>query len=190
VKTADRTLVCDDDWAFQSFEGGIEELVAAEEAGLVDPMEFRRHVSLFATGVAVITTEDLEGVHHGVTVNSFGSISLEPPTVMVSLRKGRAHDAIKATGRYGASILGRDQRVHSAHFAGNRENTERPEIVVRHRVPTLGESLAWFECEVHQELVLHDHVLFFARVTACGGQAGDPLIFFASQYTRPADVAW
>lgn len=173
--------VADDDWAFTL--GDDFDHASSSEVGHVDPMEFRRTVSLFATGVAVITAEDEDGTWHGATVNSFGSVSLQPPTVLVSLRPGRTHDAIKATRRYAASVLGRQQQTHSAHFAGNREGTERPALCVRDRMPTLDDCLAWFECEVVDEVLVHDHVLFIGRVTACGDSAGEPLIFFASSYT-------
>lgn len=183
---SDRTLVSDDDWAFQFNEGGLQELVEAGLLPAADSLEFRRHVSLFATGVAVISSETDNGELHGVTVNSFGSISLDPPTVLVSLRPGRSHDIISRTGRYGASVLSALQQEHSVHFAGNKNQTERPEFRTRHRVPTLDQCLAWFECEVTQTITIHDHVLFVGRVTACGSAEGDPLLFYASSYARRA----
>lgn len=152
-----------------------------EVLSVVD-LEFRRHVSLFATGVAVISGEDEAGAVHGVTVNSFGSVSLEPPTVIVSLRPGRAFDIVQATGRYGASILTEGQQHCSNHFAGNRDSSSAPTFTTRSRVPTLESCLAWFECEVLDSITINDHVLFPARVTACGSAEGDPLIFFASKY--------
>lgn len=182
MSTLSPVWVADDDWAFQ-FEPEDIDCSGEQATALVDPLEFRRTVSMFATGVAVITAEDSEGTWHGATVNSFGSISLDPPTVLVSLRPGRTHDAIKATGRYAASVLARNQQTHSAHFAGNRDGTEPPPICVRDAMPTLEECLAWFECEVTEEVQIHDHVLFIGRVTACGTESGDPLIFFASSYT-------
>lgn len=182
MSTLNPIWVADDDWAFQ-FQAADVECAAEPVRGLVDQLEFRRTVSLFATGVAVITAEDAEATWHGATVNSFGSISLDPPTVLVSLRPGRTHDAIKATGRYAASVLARHQQPHSAHFAGNRDGTERPALCVRDAMPTLEECLAWFECEVTDEVLIHDHTLFIGKVTACGSVSGDPLIFFESSYT-------
>lgn len=182
----DRSEVCDDDWAFQFTEGGLQELVEAGLRPAADSLEFRKHVSLFATGVAVISSESAAGEVHGVTVNSFGSISLDPPTVLVSLRRGRSHDIISETGRYGASILSEAQRAHSVHFAGNKDGTDQPGFRTRDRVPTLEDCLAWFECEVTQTIEIHDHVLFVGRVTACGSVGGDPLLFFGSAYARRA----
>lgn len=151
---------------------------------VVDGVEFRRTVSHFATGVAVITAEDASGAWHGATVNSFGSLSLDPPTVLISLRPGgRTHDAVDGSGRFAASLLARHQQTHSAHFAGNRDGTQRPPMLVRDSMRTLQDCLAWFECEVTEKVVIHDHVLFVGRVTACGVQEGEPLIFYASSYT-------
>lgn len=182
---ADELQLTDDDWAFHP--GGFKAVGESPPADTVDAMEFRSTISHFATGVAVITAEDPDGTWHGATVNSFGSLSLDPPTVLVSLRPGgRTHDAIKATGRYAASVLRRHQQEHSAHFAGNRGGTERPPLLMRASMLTLEDCLAWFECEVSDEVVLHDHVLFVGRVTACGMQEGDPLIFYASSYTGRA----
>lgn len=157
-----------------------------ERTQTVDGIEYRKHVASFATGVAVVTSTTPEGDVHGVTINSFSSISLEPPTVMISLREGRSHDAIMASGRFGVSVLTDCQREHSVHFAGNKNQTERPDVEVRNLVPTLKECLAWFECEVTRTVVVHDHILIFGEVVACGSNEGDPLLFFASQYTKRA----
>lgn len=151
----------------------------------VDAAEFRRHVSRFATGVAVISCEDPDGSSHGATVNSFVSLSLEPATVMVSLRPGRAYDIVRATGRYGASILLEDQQHASNYFARARDGSVAPDFLKRGAVPTLKDCLAWFECEVFEQVPVHDHMLFLARVTACGSGDGTPLIFYASKYHGP-----
>lgn len=173
----------DDDWAFEIGRLQIDQMLTPAVTAACDPLEFRRNVARFATGVAVITTEDQHGDWHGATVNSFGSISLDPPTVLVSLRQGRTHDAIKSTRRFAASILGRHQEEHSNHFAGNKNGTPRPELSVRGTMPTLQGCIAWFECEVFQEVQVHDHVLFLATVAVCGQGDGEPLIFYDSGYT-------
>lgn len=151
----------------------------------VDAQLFRRNVALFATGVAVISCPDEHGEVHGMTVNSFTSLSLDPPTVIVSLKPGRAHELISRAGHFGASVLTEGQQGFSNHFAGRRDSGLRPEFEKRQRVHTLTDCLAWFECDVVQTVPVNDHTLFIARVTACGGQEGSPLMFFASRYHRP-----
>lgn len=151
-----------------------------------DPMSFRKSVSQFATGIVVLTCEDEDGRVHGATVNSFTSVSLEPPTILVSLKAGKAHRLISQSGRYGACILDESQQGFSAHFAGKPQDALRPEFITRDRLPTLRNCLAWFECAVTERIQVHDHTLFIAEVTACGSQGGTPLMFFGSRYHRAA----
>ncbi len=149
---------------------------------MVDAGCFRSAISRFATGIVVLSARDDAGGVHGMTINSFTSISLEPPTVLVSLKEGRMKRLIGTGGRCGASVLDASQQGLSAHFSGWPEQTVRPEFVVRDRVPTLVRSLAWFECEIADAIEVHDHTLFVAHVTACGSGEGDPLMFFGSRY--------
>ena len=76
-----------------------------------NPASFREAASRFATGVAVLTALDEHGRVCGMTANSFVTVSLSPPTVLVSVMPGRMHRAISATGRYCVNVLpdrGRD----------------------------------------------------------------------------------
>lgn len=157
--------------------------------GSLDPMLFRKSVSLFTTGIVVLTCEDDDGKVHGMTVNSFTSVSLDPPTVLVSLKPGRAHRLISRNGRYGASILSEAQMHFSAHFSGKPQPSLQPDFVVHDRLPTLKNCLAWFECELVTQVQVHDHTLFVSEVTACGNEDGTPLMFFASRYHRPAGAS-
>lgn len=150
-----------------------------------DAAQFRTSVALFATGIAVVTVSDDQDGVHGVTVNSFTSISLDPPTVMVSLKAGRAHELISAGGWYGVSVLKEGQQSVSRYFTGRRDGDWVPQYVPGHRVPTLTDSLARFECEVVDAVPVHDHTLFLARVVRCESQRGSPLMFFASAYHEP-----
>lgn len=155
----------------------------------VDPDSFRKSVSMFATGIVVLTCEDDDGQVHGMTVNSFTSVSLDPPTVLVSLKPGKAHRLISRNGRYGASILNEAQQSFSTHFSGRPQASLRPDFVIRQQLPTLRNCLAWFECETVEKVQIHDHTLFVAQVTTCGSQGGAPLMFYGSRYHRTAIAA-
>lgn len=161
-----------------------EKTPTAEEVAEIARMDFRKSVALFATGIAVVTMKDEEGVH-GVTVNSFTSISLDPPTVMISLRPGHAHDLVSRTGVYGVSVLTDCQQSHSMYFTGKRDGDCTPEFEDGTIVPTLRGSLARFECQVTEQIKVHDHTLFLARVEHCASEDGSPLMFFASKYHQP-----
>lgn len=155
----------------------------------VDPDSFRKSVSMFATGIVILTCEDDDGQVHGMTVNSFTSVSLDPPTVLVSLKPGKAHRLISRNGRYGACILNDGQQSFSTHFSGRPQESLLPDFVVREQLPTLRNCLAWFECETVEKVQIHDHTLFVAQVTACGSEGGTPLMFYGSRYHRTAIAA-
>lgn len=150
-----------------------------------ESLQFRNSVALFATGIAVVTMDDGAGGVHGATINSFTSISLDPPTVMISLKPGSAHSLISDSGWYGVSVLSESQRNHSSYFSGKRDVEFAPEFVAGETVPTLLGSLARFECKVFETIEVHDHTLFLARVMRCESEVGSPLMFFASSYHQP-----
>lgn len=154
----------------------------------VDPLRFRTSVSRFATGIAIVSCRDEQGQPHGMTISSFTSISLEPPTVLVSLRPGRTHALIRQQGRYGVSILGAEHESWSRHFSGHPQTGVAPVWATAAHVPVLRDALAWFECQVDELLQVHDHTLLVARVTGCGHASGAPLMFFASSYHRAMDL--
>ncbi|MFE5704250.1 styrene monooxygenase NADH-dependent flavin reductase subunit StyB [Rhodococcus koreensis] len=150
-----------------------------------DSLQFRNSVALFATGIAVVTMQDGEGGVHGATINSFTSISLDPPTVMISLKPGYAHELISKSGWYGVSVLSESQQEHSRYFCGSRDSEWHPQFVTGEHVPTLFGSLARFECKVFDTIEVNDHTLFLARVVRCESEDGSPLMFFASTYHQP-----
>lgn len=154
-----------------------------------DPGLYRKAVSLFPTGIVVVTAETPDGAIHGMTVNSFTSISLDPPTVMVSLRPGRARGLISRNGWYGISVLTDGQRSCSSHFSRQRDVAPEVDFEPGHRVATIKGSLARFECEVMREVTVHDHTLFFARVASCTAAEGTPLVYFASRDGHVLQVA-
>ena len=151
----------------------------------VDPLHFRQAVSHFATGIAVVSSFDDDDQPQGMTVNSFTSVSLDPPTVLVSLRPGRTHRTVRRRGCYGVSVLAGDQEAWSRHFSGQPQAIPPVAWDTRGAVPLLRGALAWFACEVDSVLQVHDHTLFVARVVDCGHAGGGPLMYFASRYHSP-----
>lgn len=152
----------------------------------LDRTGYRKAISRFPTGIAIVSCEQEEGGVHGMTISSFTSISLDPPTVMISLKAGRMHSLVNQQSRFGVSILREDQQHFSGHFGGNPDPGITASFVVQEQVPTLADSLAWFECAVTERIQVQDHTLFIAQVVACGYGDCSPLIYFASGYHRPA----
>jgi flavin reductase (DIM6/NTAB) family NADH-FMN oxidoreductase RutF len=161
--------------------------MAFTEAGAAcaGPTLFRQSVSRFATGIAIVSCLDDADRPQGMTISSFTSISLEPATVLVSLRPGRTHTLIRRRGSYGVSVLRGDQERWSRHFSGQLQDDLVVQWDMKSRVPVLRGALAWFECEVESLLQVHDHTLFVARVLDCDHASGAPLMFYESGYHRP-----
>lgn len=155
----------------------------------VDATLFRQSVSRFATGIAIVSCLDDADEPQGMTISSFTSISLDPATVLVSLRPGRTHQLVRRRGWYGVSVLAGDQQCWSQHFGGKPQPGLVAAWDLKSHVPVLRDALAWFECEVDSVMQVHDHTLFVARVIDCAHSSGEPLMFYASRYRGAAAAA-
>lgn len=147
-----------------------------------DPSAFREAASRFVTGVTVLTALDENSDICGMTVNSFVTVSLSPPTVLVSVMPGRMHRTISARGRYCVNVLPEDGRALSNYFSGRRNADAPPNYTVVDGLPRLASCLAFFACEVTQLIEVNDHTLFIAEVSNCDYCDNNPLVFFSSRY--------
>lgn len=147
-----------------------------------NPATFRQAASRFATGVAVLTACDENGEVCGMTANSFVTVSLSPPTVLVSVMPGRMHRAISASGRYCVNVLPEQGRELSRHFASRPGVTAVPEYEIVDGLPRLSGCMAYFACEVVRQVEVSDHTLIIAEVSNCDYQDQTPLVFFSSRY--------
>lgn len=147
--------------------------------------EFRRACGRFATGVSVATVIDPQGTPHGLTVNSFSSVSLDPPLILICLgHVVSVIDAFRAAKHFGINVLSADQRELSDRFA--RKGYDRFDGLPWDRgatgVPLLPGALAGIECEVHDRVTSGDHDIFIGRMVGVRLTEGNPLIYFASAY--------
>ncbi len=137
----------------------------------------------FASGVTVVSCNGIDGTH-GMTANSFVSISLDPARAMISIaRASRAHALMSESAHFGLSMLRADQEYVSRHFAGKPVDGFSPRFEDSFGAPILADALAWMVCARDQSFEIGDHTLFVGRITACDYDPGaDPLIFFGGQY--------
>lgn len=148
-----------------------------------DPAEFRHAVARFPTGVTVITTLDGAGDKIGMTANTFTSVSLAPPTVLISIMNGRTLNAIRQLGAFAVNILPSDGEELSTHFAGCQIPGLTPAFENTDGMPKLENAIAYFDCNVSQIVEVADHMLLIGSVQACCHQdQADPLVYFSSQY--------
>lgn len=139
----------------------------------------------FSTGVAIATCANDRGGYTAITINSFTSVSLEPPLVLWCIEKKASKFAdFAASGAYAISILNHRQQAVSERFAGHSHAPLAPhEVVVwKTGAPILAERLAGFDCEVVDRHHSGDHVILVAKVARFDSFPGSPLLYFASAY--------
>jgi len=151
---------------------------AARLAGTGDPRDYSRALGRFATGVAVVTVADGEEVR-AATVNGFLSVSMDPPLVLVSVgERSGLHDAVRATGRYGVSVLADEHRAVAWHFAGEPNPDARPSFSWLDGLPLLEGALARVCARVVDANPAGDHTLYLGLVEHLDWRDGRPLLFF------------
>lgn len=142
---------------------------------------FRGSLGRFVTGVAVVTFDGARG-RHGITVNSFTSVSMEPPLVLVSIaRRARSHDEL-AGRAFTVNILGAEQQALATHFAGHPGAAE-PEWIEGEHAPRLRGSLSYFECTPWAAYDGGDHTLYLGEVQDFDYRSGDALGFVGGRFT-------
>jgi 3-hydroxy-9,10-secoandrosta-1,3,5(10)-triene-9,17-dione monooxygenase reductase component len=151
----------------------------------VDQELFREVFGRFATGVAVITSAAPEGVG-GMTANALCSLSLEPLLALVCFENtARTLPIVRASGRFGVSVLTADQEHLAGVFASKLPEAEKLDGVP-HRfeseVPILDGALAWAACHVRELIAGGDHTVAIGEVIAMGLGEGEPLLWYAGQY--------
>lgn len=156
----------------------------ALHAGL-DGLEFRRCCAQFATGVAIGCVRLPDGSLHGLTINSFTSVSLEPPLVLICIGlDSGVLDHFRAAGCFGLSFLREEQRDLSQKFA--ERGIDRFAGVVwrtgQNGVPLIQGSLADLECRIKNSVTAGDHEVLLAEVERVSVHGGRPLLYFNSGY--------
>ncbi|MEU0686432.1 flavin reductase family protein [Streptomyces uncialis] len=162
-----------------------------------DPGAFRDAMRHWATGVAVITTRSPLGPH-GMTVNSLLSVSLDPPTLLISLKRGsRTQGVVERTGRFTVNVLAADQRALADRFTRRRVFGDEEFRGLCHRPspggggPELEGSAVVLGCRVTRQVEVADHVLVVARVTGVRVPSADglrgPLLYAGRSYRSLAE---
>ena len=156
----------------------------------IDLAEFRRALSCFATGVAVATTIDGEGVPAGITISSFNSVSLDPPLILWNVAKvSNSLEAYLVAKHFAINVLSSAQQDISAHFARS-DHTLFDDIdyaLSADGVPLLPGTIARFECRTHEIHDCGDHYIIIGAVERYGVDEGEPLLFYGGGYRNIGD---
>ena len=156
---------------------------------MVDADEYRNALGHFATGVTVVTYA-ADGADHGITVNSFASLSLDPPLVLWNCDvSAESHDMIPEAGHYAVNVLTAEQEWLSTRFAGEHREMDDPfhDVPVRRGetgAPIIEGSLSYVDCSLEETFAGGDHSILVGRVEDMGVAAdgADPLLFYQGEY--------
>src|SRR5690606_38307967 len=153
-----------------------------------DARTFRDALGCFATGVTVVTAIDPDGVPIGLTANSFTSVSLDPPLLLVCIANSSGSAAIlRGADHFAVNVLQIGQQPTSNRFAGKGEDrfAATPWEIGEFGTPVLVGSLGSFECArdaVHEG---GDHFILVGRVLkAIFEPRRDPLLYFRGKYRK------
>ncbi len=151
----------------------------------LDTRSLRDALGEFATGVAVVTACSRDGQSVGVTINSFASVSLDPPLVLWSLGlQSPSIGVFEACSHYAVNILAADQVELSQRFSQS-QNDKFAGIETKvgaGGAPILPGCSAWFECRNELRYPGGDHIILVGHVENFSRQEKPPLIFHGGQY--------
>jgi flavin reductase len=169
---------------------GAEPAIGAGPAPAVDASTFRQAMGSFPTGVTVVTVACDGGDMHGMTVNSFSSVSLDPMLVMVCLGEtSRGLGLIERAGAFVVNVLSAGQRDISRWFASRQRpvgSAMFDEVPFEPGVtggPVLVEAVASFDCRLRRSHRAGDHAIVLGEVVALVHRPQlEPLVFHAGTY--------
>lgn len=151
----------------------------------ISTQQFRRACGTFLTGIVVATACGVEGLPHGITVNSFTSVSLDPPLILICI--DHRSQFLKCCGEgqhFGINILEESQQELSQRFA--RKESERFAGIDwyfgKTGVPLLPLVLATMECRLTAKIIEGDHSILVGRVLFADYHEGSPLAYFRGSY--------
>jgi flavin reductase (DIM6/NTAB) family NADH-FMN oxidoreductase RutF len=153
----------------------------------IDPRELRNVFGTFATGVTIITTNDVNGKPFGLTANSYTSLSLDPPLVLVCVdKKVDCYACFEQSKVFAVNFLAEDQEHLSTRFA--TKGIEKFEgVSVRPGsvgVPLLEGAIGYIECKLVEGFEGGDHTIYVGEVQSASASGDRPLLFFKGKYKK------
>ena len=156
----------------------------------LDPEQLRAAMRAWTSGVTVVTAAH-EGEQHGMTVNSFTSVSLDPPLIIISLQDNtRTRELVDHAQAFGVTILSYDQSEIADRFAGRTPESQNRMVGLQTETlvtgaPLLKDGLASFDCRVKQSIKVGPNTMFVAEVLAARGTGeGQPLVYHNRLYHK------
>jgi len=154
-----------------------------------EPRALREAFGSFTTGVTVVTTHDTQNIPLGFTANSFTSVSIDPPLVLVCMANSSAnYEVLVKADRFAINILSEQQKEVSNTFA--RPVVDRFSTVNwrkgPHGSPILDDVSAWFDCSSYKQVEAGDHIILIGKVEAFEANAAPGLGYSRGAYVTPS----
>jgi flavin reductase len=149
--------------------------------------EFKLGMRRLAGGVSLITSV-FDGQPYGLVATSVASVSADPATLLVCVNQGTsAHGPIVQSGKFCVNLLRHEDQGIAAPFGSRSRAAERfahgDWTTTAGGALALASALAWFDCEIEQQVPSHSHTIFIARVRQVHlGPDSPPLVYFNQEY--------
>jgi flavin reductase (DIM6/NTAB) family NADH-FMN oxidoreductase RutF/pimeloyl-ACP methyl ester carboxylesterase len=152
----------------------------------VDTRALRQALGAFVTGVTIVSARQHDGEPRGFTANSFTSVSLDPPLVLVCIaRTAASYPVFSAVERFSVSVLAEDQKHLSQLFASKAPDkfSRAPWHASVAGTPLIEGSAAWFDCRRYRSVIdAGDHVILVGEVVEFGDSKASPLAYGRGAY--------
>lgn len=155
-----------------------------------DTSELRKCLGLYPTGVVVVTTRSMER-QWGMAVNSFASVSLDPPLILWSIRNdSTSFEAFTRCDHFAVNILASDQAEHAGRFAKSGPDKFNG---AKYRsglgdAPVLDDVAASLECQRMSNSLFGDHTVIIGMVKSISHSEREPLVFKSGGFTKLASA--
>ena len=156
----------------------------------IDVRSYKDALAAWTSGICILTAAAADGERAGLTVSSFCSVSLRPPTVLANVeRAGHTHALVVASQCFAINLLRAEQRALGERFAGLHGDVDRfagadwrPGLATG--APLLVGALAWLECRLLQRHEVGEHSILVGLVLAAeaGEDSGAPLAYYRRQW--------
>lgn len=151
----------------------------------IDPRALRDVLGCFATGVAVVTSIGDNASPVGMTINSFSSVSLDPPLVLWSIGlNAPSRDAYRRHAGFAINMMCAESKDLSMKFATPSDDKfEGVDWTEGHfGIPVLSAAMATLECETQDRIISGDHEIYIGRVLRIDSQDRAPLLFHRGKF--------
>jgi len=159
----------------------------------IDPVQFRRVMGSYPTGVCAITALDSDQVPHALVVGTFTSVSLDPPLVgFLPDKSSSTWPKIEKTGHFCINVLGSDQQAVCRQLAtsGPDKFAGVDHSLSFHGLPVIANCIARIDCKLHAVVEAGDHWFVMGQVLDMEViREDDPMLFHRGRYGGFADLA-